>query len=286
MFDLDLFRLGATFAVGACLSLSTSMIQGVCKNDLASPSTLGIDGISVFIIINSYFLQMMFENSFSLIKISWIFFSIIFLFLYIFTKRFNLSSSKFLILTGLCINLLVGAIFSLIQFFVLSSQFEFPTSIWFGNFKQVNFEDLITVYSVFIFCYLSSWKLLPRFGQLIFGPDFCLNHNIDQSSVNKKSLLMSFLLTFTVINHFGVFSFIGLVFVHTCRILFKKKGLKFEILFMPLLAGTVMLLLDGLCYELPVRGIEIPVGLICSVLGSLVLLLITLSKIKSNRLHI
>lgn len=280
MIELDFLRIFSAFFVGASLSLSATLIQSITRNDLSSPSTLGMDGISVFIILISYFLQMTFNAGDNLMLISWAIFGVLIFLIRMLMNKLDFSSSHYLILGGLCINLLVGAIFSLVQFFVLSSTFEFPTSIWFGNFKQIDLSDILTLGIVFIPSYIYAIKSMPILNKLLFGTQFCRNHNIEIKKFGATVLSLSLLLTFASINHFGVFSFIGLVFVHISKTFFFRKGLKFEILFMPLIGGAILSLLDLFCYELPVRGIEIPVGLICSLFGAFSLLIVTMQKMR------
>ena len=81
--DIDLLRLLTSFIVGALLSFSGSLIQITTRNDLASPSTLGMDGLAVLMVMAGFLLKSLGVNlplsglAFGLGFISLIFISLI-----------------------------------------------------------------------------------------------------------------------------------------------------------------------------------------------------------------
>ena len=145
---LDPIRLGVAFLSGYFLTLSGSLCQLTTNNSLASPSTLGMDGLGVLAILLAQFVILLFTPGLSVEFTSVILFLLFFLFLYgfIFLQKKNdlwkLLNIKQLILLGLAFNLFIGAIFSIVQFLFLALKMEFPVGIWFGSFKHASLEAL------------------------------------------------------------------------------------------------------------------------------------------------
>jgi iron complex transport system permease protein len=184
-----------------------------------------------------------------------------------------------IILIGLGFNLFVGGIFSVIQFLFLAINFEFPTGIWFGNFKYYQVETLWLFFIIFVGVFLLVKNLSGKLAILSLGNSFAEGLGIHTSRISKISLLLSFFLTGVVVSYFGVFSFIGLIFPHILRSLnFFKYDMKRELIIGPLCTGVVLSGMDFLCFQTPFYGAEVPVGMVCSVIGSFVLLFLLMNK--------
>ncbi len=91
--------------------------------------------------------------------------------------------------------------------------------------------------------------------------------------------------TFLVVSLFGAFSFIGLIFPLLARKLFLKKfDLMGEIILGSFFNGVIFTLIDFICYEFPVLGAEIPMGLFSTSIGALALIVLIWHSNKRERL--
>ena len=163
--EFELIRIILAFFVGYLLSVSGSLTQLISNNVLSSPSTLGMDGVGVLFVIVSYLLTLSFgfkiSNELLSFLISVIFIILVLLYsIYrnqsknIYSTIWSGSSIKKVVLVGLSFNLFIGAIFSIIQFVFMVTNIDFPTGLWFGNFKQYQ-DDWIYIFTpVFIFSLL------------------------------------------------------------------------------------------------------------------------------------
>lgn len=274
--DYLVSRFLSAFLTGMILSQTGSYIQMSTRNVLASPSTLGFDGLAILWVLIFHSILVFFggeQNSLIL------FFSGIPVFIFVgwIYSRFmgRQKNIERLILIGLTFNLLVGAIFSLWQFLFLAFNKPFPVELWFGHFRFAGHETLLILLGVEIFI-LVGYFLLGKELKL-----FSLGENISRNlKLNEKHLYQFFFIaisvgTFAVISLFGAFSFLGLILPFVSRKLwFRRFDLPGEFLMGAAINAFFFMFIDVLCYQFPVYGAEIPVGLIATGLGAVSLILL------------
>lgn len=277
-------RMLCSFLSGAILSQSGSFIQLSTRNILSSPSTLGIDGLAILWLISFHSLAIIFDLQQTALGL--VIGLPVFIFIgFLFTKILN-KSVKFekVILLGLTFNLLVGAIFSLWQFFFLAFNLPFPVEVWFGHFRQIPHLALTCLF-VMEFLLISGFLILRK-DILIFslGPTLSRNLRLNEKRLFTYLFMASILGAYVVISFFGAFSFLGLIFPILARkFWFKKFDISGEILAGSLMNGLFLMVVDLICYFFPIMGAEVPVGLIVTAVGAVSLILILwLSKDRAE----
>lgn len=287
--EIDFFRIILAFILGYFLSLSGSLSQLITNNSIASPSTLGMDGLAVLFVILAYFLPEQFLFGLPYEIVSFILFNFCFFFLsfLFFKKKHSIEVwEKFsitqLVIIGMAFNLFVGAIFSIIQFLFLSYNFQFPSGLWFGQVK--NYENYyLSIYLIlFLVSLIFSFIFAKRISILNYGSGMAFGLNLNVPKIQKTCLLLSLYLTGTVICFFGVFSFLSLVFPHLVRSqrLFRNN-MAMELTYGSLISGAILAVLDLACFNAIINGAELPVGMVTSVIGAFFLILFLLkSKIS------
>lgn len=283
MSDLIL-RLLASFISGSLLSLSGSLIQTVTVNDLAGPSTLGFEALVVVVMLLSHFLTVLGLVSVPTDLLSMGLFLVLLLVLKLKNKSIQTNRSvQSLILIGLCLNLLIGSLFSLLQFLFFTLNIEFPTELWFGNFRFVSMSALTIVVLVGIFVYACLFKLKKNLLALRLGDEIARHLRVNREKTVAGAWWLSFLAVGTVTIFFGVFSFVGLIFPHLLRRFhFFRTNLWAELIIGSLISGVVFMLLDWVCREILFFSAEIPVGMLSSILGSGLLMYFLLAKKDSE----
>lgn len=267
-------RLLCALFSGIIISQTGSLIQMGTRNILASPSTLGFDGLSVFWILVLHSVMLIFGYDQPLATL--FFFGVpFFIFVGWFFARFIIRSKNIekLVLLGLTFNLLVGAIFSLWQFLFLAFNLPFPVELWFGHFRFANLEALGILF-VLEACLIIGWCYLKKEFQLFsLGKTVATNWKLNEKVLFSFLFIMVAVGTFSVVSLFGAFSFLGLVFPILARKLwFRSYDLPGEFLWGALVNGLLLMLIDLVCYSFPVFGAEIPVGLIATAVGALSLI--------------
>lgn len=282
--DYFLVRMLCSFMTGMLLSQAGSLIQLGTRNILASPSTLGFDGLAVLWLLIFHSASLYFNLSY---PIEWTFVVGIPLFILIgfLFPKFLKGKSKFekIILLGLTFNLLVGAIFSLWQFLFMAFNLPFPVELWFGHFRFASPMSL-SILLVIEVCVLVGMKLFWRDLKMFsIGPMMGLNWGLDEKRLFKFIFCAVALITLIVINLFGAFSFLGLIFPIVARKLwFKNSDLSGEFIRGSLFSGLSLMLIDSLCYYFPIYGAEVPVGLLVTGIGAVSLICILWSNYKDS----
>lgn len=278
--DYLTLRFISAFLSGMLLSQSGSLIQLGTRNILASPSTLGIEGLSVLWILVSHSLFLFLGGSFP-----WGGFLGVPLFALLGwlisrgKESFRLETT---LLLGLTFNLLVGAVFSLWQFLFLAFNLPFPMEVWFGNFRHVEGAGFLFLLALELLFFVAISVLGKDLRLYSLGRQVARAHRARLTLVHGFFLSFSFAGTFLVISLFGAFSFLGLIFPLLARKLwFRNFDLKGELIIGAMINGLVLALADLGTYHFTLMGAEIPVGLIASVLGALCLTGIIVNRRRS-----
>lgn len=276
-------RFLSALMAGMILSQTGSFIQLGTRNVLASPSTLGFDGLSIFwvLIFHSVLIFLNADQTYAVMFLFGLPFFLLIGWGFSFFFHYHKNINK-LILVGLTFNLLVGGLFSLWQFFFLALNFPFPVELWFGHFRFSDFSSLGVLLGI-EFLSLIGWKFFHRDLKIwSLGEAVARNFSIKLKPLYLYLYLSISVGTFAVVSLFGAFSFVGLIFPLIARRLwFRKFDLDGEMLLGGLINGLFLAILDTLCLNFPFYGAEIPVGLIVTVVGA-VSLIFLLWKAESS----
>jgi len=285
--EFDFLRILFAFLGGYFLCLSGSLSQLTTNNQLASPSTLGMDGIGVFCVLLATLLVTVNSLPLSPEFLSVAIFAVLAILIFFkinLTKKskkiFDYSGNmKRIILLGLTFNLFVGAVFSMIQFAFMALNLDFPNGLWFGSFKFVSHEWLFGFIPLFLGAIFWVHYLSHDLQLLNLGRAFALGLNIDVNRLEKHALFLSLVLTVSIISFFGVFSFLGLILPHILRSFsYFEKDVKAELVVGPIVAGVALCFIDWLCFNLTYQGAELPVGMVSGILGSFFLIYLVLKS--------
>jgi len=285
----EFLRAIAAFMIGFILSSSGSFAQLLTQNPLASPSTLGIQAIALLSLILGFLIESFFEIG-DYVFIGLILFlitSTLFFWLVFGEKKFESSFFNKLIIYGIGINLLIGAIYSLLQFVLMNMGVQFPSELWFGSLKFVQWREFFILLVIFIPFFLMGLFKSKDLRLFMVGREFALNFKRNFNHLEKLIFYVMLISVGVITVLFGVFSFIGLIFPHLLRsIRFFKKDIHHEVMYGGVLSGIVFLILDQVCYHFPISGAEIPVGMVISVLGPLIFLKVYLkSRASINSIY-
>lgn len=281
--DYLLSRLLCSFFTGVLTSQAGSLVQLGTRNILSSPSTLGFEAITVFWLLLTH------AASLFLFDVGYLFLLGIPLFIGIalFTSKFlgKESSLERVILLGLTFNLLMGAIFSLWQFFFLALNLPFPMEVWFGNFRLAENPKLMWVLGaeiLFVLFYLRNEKKIFLYS---LGEEWGRSLRVKDRSLFRFIFIAAILATYLIVTLFGAFAFLGLIFPIVARKLwFSKFDIRGEFLIGALFNGGLLMMIDAFCYQFPIAGAELPVGLLVAIVGAVSLILVLWKSSRGSQL--
>ena len=272
-------RLILAISVGGALSLSGAILQGIYRNPLVEPYTLGISGgaalgIAIAIVFGFQ------TASFLVLPVFGFSGAIITLFLVYF-----LSIRK----GGLSINsmLLIGVMVS----FVASSAMMFLMSITTAdNIQSIVFwvmgsldESNMLLIKVAFYSAISGLVLTYFFAQplnaLRLGEVKAKHLGINTNITIKLLFFIASLLTGVAVSVAGVIGFVGLVIPHLIRLII---GNDYRVIIgSSFLGGAIFLILSDTVSRTIISPNELPIGVITGFVGGLVFIVV-LSRSKSK----
>lgn len=186
-------------------------------------------------------------------------------------------SSATLLLAGIAVNLFFSSLILLMQYFSDPGE-TFRMIRWLmGGFSVVGFTTPSNL-AVFTLIGLSLTALLTReMNLLLTGEELAGARGVHVDRTKKLLFLAASLMTGAAVAFCGPIAFVGLMVPHICR---QFIGPDHRILFpaVILFGGAFMVLCDGLARTL-LAPVEMPAGLITSLLGGPFFLWLLLRKI-------
>ena len=287
--DWEISRLVLAIMAGTVLSHTGSLVQLTSRNEMASPSTMGMDGVAVAIVLLIYLLQSAFSLPYTLEELGLITVIVCAVALRFLPARLipyqgaRGQDFRFMLLLGLSINLLVGAVFAVMQFLAMAFDHEFPDQLWFGRIDTLAPLHLVGSLIVMIGLLLIGLRHRLQWKALLLGHGWCHGLGIPVQQVTKDALWIAFVGNLWVITQFGAFSFLGLLFPILLRQIPRYQGHPWrELTEGALVSGLLFALLDHACFNLTFHGAEIPVGLPASMIGSAVLVILLWRRFLSS----
>lgn len=201
--------------VGICLSLAGCILQGVMRNHMASPSTIGVTSGASFV---GYMMLIVFPQYYHMLPIGSILGSFITtMVIYGLAYDRGVSPVK-MILSGMAVSAVFGAFNDIIKIF-FSERLADATSFMVGSLNGVSWADfklVIPYVGVGLFVCL----LLPsKMNILMLGDEMANTLGLRVERFRMFLIMVSSLLAGTSIAVAGMISFVGLIVPHIARLI-------------------------------------------------------------------
>ena len=248
--------------VGVCLSLSGCILQGVMRNTMASPSTIGVTGGASFI---GYITLVVFPNFSHLLPIGSIAGAFVTtMLIYALAYQKGVSPVK-MILSGMAVSALFGAFNDMIKTFFADSLGN-ASGFLVGGLNGTGWPHfgMIAPYAM---CGVLLCFLLPsKMNILMLGDETANSLGLRTERFRFFLIAISSLLSGAAISVAGLISFVGLVVPHIARLL---VGSDYKYLFpaSAFLGFTLVVACDTIGRVIMPPG-EIPVSIILSFIGA------------------
>lgn len=271
LLNVRLPRVIMAMVTGASLAAAGVIMQGVLQNPLASPFTLGVSsgasfGAAVGIVLGaSVFGFTRATLNPSLVASNAFIFGCLSLLIVYAIGQTHPGNNAILLLSGVAVSSLFGAGVSALRYFSNNESLR-DLAIWLmGGFWSVTWRNvlLLTITS------FPSWLFLYRFSLdlncMIAGDDIAKTSGVKVSFVRLSCLLLTTLIASASVAFSGVIGFVGLVAPHITR---SILGQDYRYL-LPgtTLFGALLLLVADTVARTIIAPVEIPVGIIMSLLG-------------------
>ena len=278
-FDIRLPRIILGFAVGGALAISGVFLQGIFRNPLVEPYSLGISGgaaLGICLIIISGLASKLgavilpfagFIGSISVIVL-------------VYALNFKKQSLRLqgVLLTGVMVSFIAS---SLVMLLMAISGRDSITGIIFwimGSLDQSNFHLIMVMVVVSLAGLIIGLLYAQQLNAFSLGEEEAIHLGIDTKKFKKVMFLVSSILTGCAVSVCGIIGFVGLVVPHFMRML---VGHDHRILIpTSFFAGASFLVICDIVSRTIISPLELPVGVITGIVGGS-LFIYALSKINN-----
>lgn len=269
--NLRLPRIVIAILVGTALAVAGTILQCVTKNDLADSGILGINsGAALFVVMYIYFMN---GNVYDGISDLTIFTMPIVALLgaifgafliYILSWKKGIESSR-LLLIGIGINIAFTSMLTIFQLKFTTQEFNRVMAWTSGSIWGTSWKYVIAVLT-FIVIFTSIVIYKSRYLDILnLGDEISTGLGITVERERRKLLIYSVILAGVATSVAGSISFLGLIAPHIARKLVGPRH-KNLISISALFGALIILIADTISRNL-LAPIEIPVGIVISIIG-------------------
>lgn len=272
VWDVRMRRIIACVLVGAGLAVAGVVMQCILKNPLASPYTLGLSSAAAFgasfaivflqagsslgsnIIVNNPYITTICAFLFSLLATAIIL---------VLTKITRVSAET-MVLAGIAINAIFSAGLSFMQYIASDAQLANIVTWTFGDMGRNTWDWNLIVFLVLIPVALYFIYRRWDYNAMDAGEETAKGLGINTERERTIGMILAVLISSVAVSFFGIIAFIGLLGPHIARMIIG--GDHRYLIPAAMIFGALILLISDVV-GMNIAHVDIPVGIITSVLG-------------------
>lgn len=268
-------------SAGAALALSGLLMQTLFRNPLAGPSVLGISSgsslmVALLLLSSSAFGLQLSGVSFSLVLASAAGLGAIAILLLILFISQQFKEQYSLLLTGIMLGYLMGALENILQF-QSSSEALKSYIVWgMGSFGHTNALAIVIISCCVIAGSLFAWAFRQSLNVFLMGDQQAQLLGLSVKKFRLHIILITGMLVAAVTAFCGPVGFIGLVSPHLVRMVLREADHQ-RILIAAILTGSFLALLSDILSRLS----DVPLNAITALIGAPVVLWVIFNQRKS-----
>ena len=262
VYDLRLPRVLTGGFVGMCLALSGCILQGVMRNTLASPSTIGVTGGASFA---GHMMLVVFPQYAHLLPIgSFVGAFATTMFIYLLAYQRGVSPTR-MILSGMAVSALFGAFNDIIRTFFADALGN-VAGFLVGGLNGVVWKSFHTILPYALIGIFITLFLPVKMNILMLGDETATSLGLRTEGLRFLLIVVSSLLAGAAISVAGLISFVGLIVPHIARLI---VGSDYKYLF-PASAflGFIFVTACDTVGRVILPPGEVPAGIIISFVGA------------------
>ncbi len=271
LLNIRLPRVIMTVLIGAALAVSGASLQGLFRNPLVEPGLIGVSSgaalaVVTFIVFGSGVasaemgMNMLMPacafgggllSTLLVIKIS---------------EQVGKTNIAVLILAGVAVNALCGALMGLVIYHADENQLRMFTFWTLGDLGGVSWGKLIFAAPLLT---VSTLRLIAHknaLNAIALGESEAFHIGVDVERVKRSMIFFSALAVGVSVSLAGIIGFVGLVIPHLIRVAFQSDNRL--VLPASLLGGPLLLILADLAARVLVSPAELPIGIVTALVGA------------------
>lgn len=270
-------RIVLGIAVGGSLSLSGAILQGIYRNPLVEPYTLGISGgaalaVSFVIVLGLQTLV----ASLALPLAGFLGSMAVVFFVYVFSVKRGKLQSNNMLLTGVMISFIASSLMMLLMAIASNERLRNIVFWTMGSLDEPNlFLVKIAFWSSLSGLFL-SYIFARDLNALRLGEEKAVHLGVNSTQSIRFLFIIASLLTGISVAVAGIIGFVGLIIPHIMRLF---AGNDYRVLLLnSFLGGAGFLVLSDTLARTIISPNELPVGVITGIVGGLAFMIILRKK--------
>lgn len=266
IWDIRLPRIVMAIIAGGGLAVSGAAMQGIMRNPLVSPFTIGISsasgfGASIAIILGAGFIG---ASKYFIVTNAFVF-ALIAAFLVYTMARIRGMRPETVILSGIALNYFFSAGTSILQYIGTEEEVHSVVHWVFGSLTGVTWENILLIVVLIAVCLPILIKYSWDLNAMVAGDDLATTLGVNTKRVRTICMVVATLITAGIICFTGIIGFVGLVAPHITRMLIGADH-RYLLPCSCILGGLLLLGADTVG-RMAFQPTVIPVGIVVSVVG-------------------
>lgn len=268
--NLRIPRVLSSIVIGASLALCGLIFQCVFRNPMADSYVLGISSGASFFVGLGFVVGISFADV-SLPVVAFIGSMLTTALLFAISRR----NAHSLLLSGISLNFLLSALTTLTIY--LSDKRADNILFWtLGSLGNSNWNRLLILTCILFSAFILVYSNCSSMDLLLLDDSTALSSGLDVKRKRIMLLSVASVVTATVVCFSGIIGFVGLMSPHFIRILIGPKHRR--LIPLSMMMGSVILLFSDIICRFIVPPSELPIGIVTSILGAPVFMMLLRRK--------
>jgi len=265
--DVRLPRISAALLIGAALSASGTLFQGVFKNPMADPYVLGVSaGASIGAGVAMLWGSGINLFGFPIVPLTAFLTALITIFFVYNISRVGTRAPEMsLLLTGIAISIFLAAIFQAMQFMTTDHRLNLLVNWQIGSITNVGWTNWWSVLPFVAAGIALSYFYARDLNMISLGEDTAQHLGVNTARTKKILLTLGSVMTAAAVSISGLIGFVGLMIPHITRLIIGPDH-RLLIPTSAILGSIYLIACDSLARSIG-GATEIPVGIITALAG-------------------
>jgi iron complex transport system permease protein len=263
--QIRLPRILLAVLVGACLSASGCIMQGLFRNPMADPFILGVSsgaavGAAMAIVLEFVFRSVYYIPLFAFISSSITIFTV-----YTIARTQGGMSVETLLLSGIAMSTFLSAVLSFLIY--ISEQWLHSLYFWLmGGFGTASWNYVLLILPFAVCGLIGSFLFSRDLNAMLLGEETAKHLGVEVDIIKKILVLLTSLMTAAAVSVSGIIGFVGLIIPHMVRI-FTGPDHRILLPISTIVGGIFMIWADNVARTV-IAPAELPVGIVTAFFGA------------------